>query len=247
MAIFQTKPILISHRGANLLAPENTLLAFDLAYQMGAAWVECDVVLTEDSVPVILHDRDLWRTARLHADIDNLTYDALQNYNVGAYFAKTKIQATAPKLEALLELALHYGRGVNIEIKPALSVYAEATAECAWEIMGSYLDRIPILVSSFELKALLWFRRYASEVHLGYLMSSWQKDWKETAVSLKVTSIHCNEKILNQKRLNLLTESQYNILAYTVNSIARAEELFANGVTGIFSDDPQLLSRQAAE
>lgn len=246
MIIFQTKPILISHRGANLLAPENTLSAFDLAYQMGAAWVECDVVLTEDSVPVLLHDRDLWRTARLHANIDNLTYDALQNYNVGAYFAKTKIQATAPKLEALLELALQYGRGVNIEIKPALPEYAEATAECAWKIMRPYLDRIPILVSSFELDSLLWYKQNAYGVHLGYLMSSWQTDWKEKALHLKATSIHCDEKILNQKRLSLLTESQYSILAYTVNSVARAEELFANGITGIFSDDPLLLSKVAS-
>lgn len=232
--MFQTKPVLISHRGANLLAPENTLPAFDLAYQMGAAWVECDVVLTEDSVPVILHDRDLWRTARVHADIDNLTYDALQNYNVGAYFAKTKIQARVPKLEALLELALQYGRGVNIEIKPAVSVYADATAEGAWEIMGPYLDRIPILVSSFEFEALLWYRKNAPEVHLGYLMSNWQTDWQEKALQLKATSIHCDEKILNPKRLSLLTESQYSILAYTVNSVARAEELFKAGVTGVF-------------
>jgi glycerophosphoryl diester phosphodiesterase len=235
--------MLISHRGANLLAPENTLAAFELAYQMGAAWVECDVVLTEDSVPVILHDRDLWRTARVHANIDNLSYDALQNYNVGAYFAKNKIQVTAPKLEALLELALQYGRGVNIEIKPALSAYAEATAECAWEIMGPYLNRIPILVSSFELEALLWYKQNVPGIQLGYLMSSWQTDWKEKAMHLKVISIHCDEKILNPKRLSILTGSQYSILAYTVNNVTRAEELFANGVVGIFSDDPLLLSR----
>jgi glycerophosphoryl diester phosphodiesterase len=246
MSLFATKPLLIAHRGANLLAPENTLPAFALAYEMGAAWVECDVVLTADRVPVILHDRDLWRTAKQHAKIDELNYDSLQNYNVGRYFSKEYAHTFVPKLAELLELALQYGRGVNIEIKPALSGYATATAEYSWKVIEPYLDRIPILVSSFELEALRWYSDYAPKVNLGYLLWHWQSNWEETAHSLNVSSIHCNEKFLTQKYLSLLTESKYSILAYTVNTVARAEELFANGVDGIFSDDPQLLSKAAS-
>lgn len=243
MSLFATKPVLISHRGANLLAPENTLPAFALAYEMGAAWVECDAVLTADRVPVILHDRDLWRTAKQHVKIDELNYDALQTYNVGRYFSKNATPTTVPKLEALLDLAVQYGRGVNIEIKPALPEYAAITAEYSWEVIKPYLNRIPILVSSFELEALHWYSRYAPEVNLGYLLSHWQANWEETAKNLNVCSIHYNERILTQKHLALLKESEYSILAYTVNTVARAEELFANGVEGIFSDDPQLLSK----
>jgi glycerophosphoryl diester phosphodiesterase len=64
---------------------------------------------------------------------------------------------------------------------------------------------------------------------------------------LNAFSIHCNEKILTQKRLNFLVASDYPLLAYTVNTAARAEELFANGVKGIFSDNPQLLSKAASQ
>ncbi|MCD6045046.1 MAG: ugpQ [Gammaproteobacteria bacterium] len=246
MTIFQTKPKLIAHRGANLLAPENTLPAFALAYEMGAAWVECDVVLTADHVPVILHDRDLWRTARLHADIDKLNYADLRNYNVGRYFSKDYAHTSVPKLEELLELAVRYGRGVNIEIKPALPEYAKETAEYSYKVIEPYLKHIPILISSFELDALKWYRQYAPEVDLGFLLSRWLSEWERVAVFLNAVSIHCNEKILTQKRLSLLKQSKYSVLAYTVNSVARAEELFSSGVDGIFSDDPLLLSRVAS-
>ncbi len=236
-----TKPIIIAHRGANLLAPENTLEAFSLAYEMGVDWVECDVVLTADGIPVILHDRSLWRTARKRVRIDTLNYDVLKDYNVGRYFSKNYKHTLIPRLQELLELAVKYDRGVNIEIKPAMPEYAIATAKQSWQVIAPYIDRIPILVSSFEEAALHWYRENAPKVKLGYLMSSWHTHWQETAKSLNAVSIHCHEKLLNPKHLSALKLSGYIVLAYTVNDVAHAQTLWAMGVDGFFSDDPKLL------
>ena len=52
----QTTPIIISHRGASGYLPEHTLAAKVLAYGMGADYIEQDVVLTADNIPVVLHD-----------------------------------------------------------------------------------------------------------------------------------------------------------------------------------------------
>lgn len=236
-----TKPIIIAHRGANLLAPENTLEAFDLAYQMGAGWVECDAVLTADRIPVILHDRDLWRTAKKHGHIDELNADTLKEYNVSRYFSKNHAATTAPKLQDLLDLAVQYNRGINIEIKPALPQYAIETAECSWQVIAPYVDRIPILVSSFEDKALHWYKQHAPAVKLGYLLAHWQPHWQETAKALDVISIHCNEKLLTPKHLSAFKLGGYIVLAYTVNDVTRAQALWAMGADGFFSDDPKLL------
>ncbi len=244
--LFKTPFTLIAHRGANLLAPENTLPAFALAYDMGAAWVECDAVLTADHVPVILHDRNLLRTAGQQVNIDELNYDDLQKYNVGAYFAKEHAHTTVPRLEDVLELALQYGRGVNVEIKPVLPEYAALTAECVCTVIEPYFSRIPVLVSSFEWDCLLWYKKHSPKVNLGYLMSDWEPDWKEKALELNAISLHCDETILTQKRIECLTDSIFAVLAYTVNKRTRAEELFKAGISGIFSDDPQLLSKGEA-
>ena len=61
-------PQVIAHRGASGLAPEHTLAAFDLAIELGADWIEQDLHLTRDGVPVVVHDDTLDRTARGPAD-----------------------------------------------------------------------------------------------------------------------------------------------------------------------------------
>ena len=169
--------LVIAHRGANRLAPENTLVAFEKAYQLGARWIECDVVLTADRIPVILHDRSLWRTAKKRVYIDNLIYEELQYYNVASYFNNNYPPTHIPTLQALLELAKKYHKGINIEIKPAVAKDAALTAELAYSVMQSYLSAVPIIVSSFEVSALTWFRQHAPEIKLGYLLSRWQKNW----------------------------------------------------------------------
>ena len=55
-------PIIIAHRGASGLAPENTLPAFALAYELGVRWIELDVRLTADGWPVVIHDASVVRT-----------------------------------------------------------------------------------------------------------------------------------------------------------------------------------------
>lgn len=236
-----SKPIIVAHRGASLLAPENSLEAFDLAYQMGVDWVECDVVLTADHLPVILHDRSLWRTARKRIDIDSLSSEDLKNYNIAAYFSKSHPFTVIPSLQELLELALHYQRGINIEIKPFTTAYALETAAHTWQIIKPYVDRIPILISSFEEEALFWYKQYAPEVKRAYLLRDWQEDWLEKAKALEVISIHCHEKLLNPMHLSAFKLNGYTVLAYTVNSVDQAHALWAMGVDGFFSDDPKLL------
>ncbi len=241
MKLFQNKnrPI-IAHRGANQIAPENTLAAFELAYQMGAEWVECDVVLTQDEIPVILHDRNLLRTTGRKANIDGLQFEDLKHYDAGFQFYPNYQGTNIPTLKALLDLALKQGKGINLEIKPAKREYAERTAEIVRQMLRVYEKKIPLLISSFEFKAVKWYAHYASELPLGFLMSRWDPLWEIKISEFKVFSIHCNEKILNEKRVQALKLKSQYVLAYTVNDLERAKELQSFGVDGFFSDNPHL-------
>lgn len=62
-------PVLIAHRGYSGRYPENTLLAYQAAYQHGARHMELDLQLTADAVPVLHHDPSLWRMAGVEQDI----------------------------------------------------------------------------------------------------------------------------------------------------------------------------------
>jgi len=80
-------PNIIGHRGAKAYAPENTIESIQTAADMGCKWVELDVKLTKDSVPVIFHDDDLDRTTNGHGPIAEMKYADLCDLEAGSWFS----------------------------------------------------------------------------------------------------------------------------------------------------------------
>jgi len=81
----QTLPILVAHRGYTLHYPENTLLALRAAVEAGAHYLEFDVQLTADKIPVLFHDRDLQRMCGESGAIHEYTLAQLRNFSVTEY------------------------------------------------------------------------------------------------------------------------------------------------------------------
>src|SRR3990167_8295733 len=81
-------PTIIGHRGARNYAPENTLESIHTAADMGCKWVELDVKLTKDMVPIIMHDDDLDRTTNGHGPVAEITYADLCNLEAGSWFSE---------------------------------------------------------------------------------------------------------------------------------------------------------------
>ena len=82
------KPLVIAHRGASGLAPENTLAAFKLAFALGADGVEMDVQLSADGHPVVIHDARVNRTTTGSGAVSGLTLDQLQSLDAGSWFER---------------------------------------------------------------------------------------------------------------------------------------------------------------
>ena len=82
------KPLILGHRGASALAPENTLAAFSRAISDGADGIEFDVRLSRDQVPVVIHDASLKRTGLVDRQVSELTAAELQRIDVGRWFAQ---------------------------------------------------------------------------------------------------------------------------------------------------------------
>src|SRR5467141_1624776 len=84
--ISKTPPLIIGHRGASALAPENTLASFKRALEDGAAGVELDVRLASDGVPVVIHDATLRRTGLREGLVAKMTSGELGQTAVGSWF-----------------------------------------------------------------------------------------------------------------------------------------------------------------
>jgi len=76
------KPVFIAHRGYASAFPENTLIALDAARQAGAEYVEVDIQLSADHIPVLFHDRDLQRLCQQTGAIHDYTFSQLEKFNV---------------------------------------------------------------------------------------------------------------------------------------------------------------------
>ena len=93
------RPLIIGHRGASALAPENTLAAFACALRDGADGIEFDVRLSRDGVPVVIHDATLARTAMIDAAVSALSCAELCAVEVGSWFNRKFARFARPEYE----------------------------------------------------------------------------------------------------------------------------------------------------
>ena len=97
-------PLVIGHRGASGLCPENTLAAFRLALALGADGVEMDVQLSADGQPVVIHDRRVDRTTSGVGAVERFTAHQLAQLDAGAWFQRRL--SMRPRIRAMAERAI---------------------------------------------------------------------------------------------------------------------------------------------
>ena len=229
----------MGHRGAAAVAPENTLASLRAAAAHGASWVEFDVMLSGDGVPVLFHDETLTRTTGRKARMAATPLAELRTLEAGAWFAPDFEGETIPTLEEALELLLKLGVSPNLEIKPSKDT-DEATARAAVAVLSRSwpLERAPALVSSFSRACLAVAVQEAPQVPRGLITHRPPKDWPEAAAHLACSTVHVNARRLTPRLAKRVKEAGYGLAAFTVNDVARARELIAAGVDCIITDAP---------
>ena len=92
-----------AHRGASAYAPENTLPSFQLAVDMGADGIECDIHLSKDGRFIVCHDDKVDRTSNGTGSISDLTLAEIKALDFGAKFDAKFAGTSAPTLEEMLD------------------------------------------------------------------------------------------------------------------------------------------------
>jgi glycerophosphoryl diester phosphodiesterase len=109
-------PLVVAHRGASGLAPENTLAAFRLAVELGSPAVECDVHLTADGAPIVIHDATLDRTTSGSGEVAGQPMDRLRALDAGSWFGPDFSGERLPTLDETLDVCAGRAR-VFVELK----------------------------------------------------------------------------------------------------------------------------------
>lgn len=112
-----TGPQITAHRGAALLAPENSRSALELAIAEGADWIEIDIIQSKDGVLVVSHDNNLKTRFKQKAIITQTNFEDLEKLDIGSYFSKKFAGEKLITLDEAIEICK--GRvKLNIELKP---------------------------------------------------------------------------------------------------------------------------------
>jgi glycerophosphoryl diester phosphodiesterase len=167
-------PLNIAHRGAAGDAPENTLLAFELAAKQGADGIELDVHLSADGVPVVIHDARLERTTSGSGLVGKHTLTSLRRLDAGSWFnrrfpAKARARYAGLKIPTLAE-ALAWVRQRKclafVEIKQGRTLYPGIEAKVMAEIERGDTAQFTTVIS-FHLPTLRRFRQMDPRISLG--------------------------------------------------------------------------------
>lgn len=122
------KLIVVGHRGAKYFYPENTMLSFEKAIEMGVNGIETDIRMSKDGVLMLMHDATLARTTNTEAGgIENYTYAELKKMDAGSKFAPEFAGCQIPALQELLELCQGKNLFLNLEIKEFRKEVVDAT------------------------------------------------------------------------------------------------------------------------
>jgi len=230
-------PRWIAHRGAGKLAPENTLAAFRVGAAHGYRMFECDVKLSSDDVPFLLHDATLARTTSGTGTAGVRPWHELSQLDAGRWHSPAFAGEPLPTLEDVARYCLEHDYRLNIEIKPTPGTEyhtGEVVAAAAARLWRG--QPVPPLLTSFQPDALNGARATAPALPRGLLLDHLWTGWLETALVLGCVAVVCQHELWDRSSLTQARSAGLRCLGYTVNDAAAAQRLLELGLDGLITD-----------
>ncbi|WP_445666522.1 glycerophosphodiester phosphodiesterase [Fodinibius sp. AD559] len=237
--------IIIAHRGASAYYPENTMIAFEKAVELGAEMIELDVMMSQDGVPIVFHDAKLNKHTNGSSYVKNYTLKELKKLDAGSWFDSKFSDQKIPTLEEVLEFAS--GEiALNIEIKTeAVSDDIQNGIEQkALRLVKKYDMENHVLFSSFDYRAVQHLKKLEPDIPVALLYNRNQSNRllpHQLVEKYNVDAFNCSYQQLKRKWMADLNKYDIPTFIYTVDSKKRMQKLIAGGVTGIFTNKPDLL------
>lgn len=244
----------ISHRGANKIAPQNTLPAFGKSIDFNADGFETDVHLTFDGVPVICHNYTVDETSDGKGSISTKTLEYLKTLDFGSYFHRAYKGTRIPTLEEFLNLI---GRAdfkiLNIEIKSPRNRDYSVVAKTVEAVKAHGLFA-KLLISSFDPIALTTAKDVDESCKTGFLYSPNQSNTyrilgKEVdfAKCIGADALHPYQLLVDRRLVEKAHKNGIEVNPWTVNKARDIKRLVACGVDGIITDDPKFARKVIEE
>jgi glycerophosphoryl diester phosphodiesterase len=247
-----TTPLIIGHRGASAIAPENTIAAFDLALESGADGIEFDVRLARDGVAVIIHDETLRRTGLRPERISDLTVAELKQVNVARWFSKKHQRRSAefadqtiPTLEELFVLFPAPETVFYLEMKSEASQRHELASECC-RLLDQLQVKGQVIIECFDLPTIKLVKTLDPSLRTAALfepklikhrLPTGQR-MVDQATALGADEIALHHRLATRRTIEKAQLADLKVVVWTVDDtdwVVRATEL---GIHALITNDP---------
>ena len=256
MIVPQKSPLIIGHRGASAVAPENTLAAFARAFDDGADGIELDVRLARDGVPVVSHDPTLLLTGSRKARVERLNSEALGEIDVGSAFNRKHrplarvhyARQTVPTLDAVFNLMGNSSRPdtlVYVEMKAVRKKKLNARlAHAVVELVQRHNFQRRAIVISFNLSAVAMVKKLDPSVRTGALFGPRQRATRSMRrIVSRTLKCGANEILLHHLIarsgiLSLARNAKLTSVVWTVDDPKWVTRARQNGIQALMTNNP---------
>ncbi len=232
----------IAHRGFSGAAPENTLVAFKRAMEVGSDMIELDIHLSKDRQVMVIHDDVLNRTTNGAGKVSDYTLEQLKQLDAGGWFAPQFKGERIPTLKEVLELA----RGhllVNIEIKngdPGRYDIRDLAERALQEVKRAGMEN-QVLFCSFDPQALQRIQEKNPRVPTALILN---KKWdfpQEVTGGKSFTLLSCRKSVLTPSNLSRARQKGLKVFVWTLDTEEEMEQFLNWGMDGIITNYPDRL------
>ena len=255
----QDLPLIIGHRGASALAPENTLAAFTRALADGAGGVELDVRLARDGVPVVIHDATLRRTGRRDGTVAEMTSAELGRTDVGSWFNRSHsslaraeyLRQSVPTLAQVFDLFKRRPGIIYVEMKTdqAEDTYGELARSVAQFVDEQRLGG-RVVVVSFNLEAISWIKSINPDIATGALFEP-RRNLVQTlrkhpmitaALECGADQILLHRLIATKRLVSLAAENDLRPVVWTADEPKWLTRRTSFGIHALITNNPALMT-----
>ena len=237
-------PLIIGHRGASAVAPENTMAAFREAIAVGADGIEFDVRLTRDGVPVVIHDSTLRRTAGLNQRVSDLTWQELGKVDVGSWFRFGSFaNETVPSLAELFTLFQTNDGTLYLEMKCDSPAEHRPLAEACSRMIAEHSLKQRVVVECFQLPALKVLKEIDSEIKTAALFerSLTKENIITRAIEVGAMAVALHHRLARKELVEKSKQAGLHVAVWTVDDPAWVQRAREIGIDALITNDPARL------
>ncbi|UOE53229.1 glycerophosphodiester phosphodiesterase [Cytobacillus oceanisediminis] len=241
----------VSHRGASAYAPEHTIASYDMGEKMHGDYIEIDLQMTKDGHLIAMHDVTLDRTTNGTGPVKDYTLEEIKQLDAGSWFNEkypyaSKVEYEDLKMPTLEEVFKKFGKNNSYYIETkSPDVYPGMEKELLRLVDKYNINKNKLLVQSFSPQSLKVMNELDPSIKLVQLIS-YKANAEITDAEIKeikqyAMGIGPNHTYLNEGYVQKVVNSGLELHPYTVNDKERMKQLINWGVTGMFTNHPDLL------